>query len=208
MDQIVYLRTTLDTLQPQEFDLFCNNLYAKYNKRRTIIKSLFFWLLDDFKHNQHQNVLEINKIAKFIIDCRKKKKQTTELTITKKATQPLKINNLPSAILNVAASYLKLSEQSSLMRCTRDICTSLSIPSSSRIQELSNKTWFVKFTKNYGDQYEMFQKKKFETLRMTKVLTLCGDDELYNEIPIGNDALYFNKINKLSLINTRIKSTH
>eukprot|EP01084_Bolivina_argentea_P138907 244443_1 len=147
MEQIINFRATIDAFNEYEFALFCTKMYQQYNKRQLIIKSLFHLFIDESKHNKYENVTKINTIVTNIMDLRKKKQLISESTVDTNNAQ-ITINNVPSPLLAHIASYLILSQQTSLIKCNRYICSSL-LSSPSRILCV-NEFWYTLYKDNHG----------------------------------------------------------
>eukprot|EP01084_Bolivina_argentea_P017737 33097_1 len=183
MEQIINFRSTIDDLTPPEFQLFCTKLYKVFNKRQLIIKSLFYLLIEDFKHNKCDHVSKLNQMTKQIMDQRKKN-ESLSLCTTISPINNITINYLASPLLSHLASYLTLPEQISFLRCNRYILSSLT-SSLFTINQLIEHGWFSKYKNNNGPQYYKYQMIKLKRFRLIKDINIHRKniEELYCSFP-------------------------
>eukprot|EP01084_Bolivina_argentea_P294534 506805_1 len=190
MDKIINFRASIDTFNEHEFELFCTKLYQDYNKRQLIIKSLFYLLLNDSKHNKYENAIKLNQITKTIMDSRKKKTVYVSHSKSTKKNTEISINNLPSQLIAYTSSYLHLSEQTSLITCNRYIGASL-LSSTSRINQLDERSWFNLYKENHGPQYIKYQMNKLNRFRMVRKMCIYSKNvqDIYEPFPWHNLCL-------------------
>lgn len=132
MDKAIHFRSVVDTFDDAEFLTFETKLFASFNKRQLIVKSVFLTVLNQIKHGELDDIHQINGICKSILDSRCK--ETGQKIKPVGAPQPstaidCMLDKIPSSVISHTASYLKRPEISLLMLCSRYTFMSCSTPS-------------------------------------------------------------------------------
>ena len=79
MEKLITFRAQCDKLNDNEFEMFCNQLLSKHDKRTLIVKSLFHLILNTLDDDDENNIVnEINEIIINIINLRKKNKSKNQ----------------------------------------------------------------------------------------------------------------------------------
>lgn len=137
MDNAIRFRSAVATFESAEFAAFETMLFASFDKRRLLTRSLFSLMVHQIRHGELDDTHQINAICKSILDARRKNPKpiisSSTLTISKLVTNTSAMRTVPSAIKSHIASFLRLSETSRFMQCNRHIFISCCTPWSFRV---------------------------------------------------------------------------
>eukprot|EP01084_Bolivina_argentea_P137056 241370_1 len=213
MEDAVLFRSMIESLSPKEFNTFSTNLFATFNQRELLTKSLFH-LLAYYSRNALNTKYKknINNILLNIIHDRKNKnthEQNKHPDINtnqnhNENNNQTEISDIPYPLIAKCASYLNTSEVTNFQYCNRHIYISCKKNSIS-MTELVKYNWFKKYTNNnFGSVQSRI--KYLSRFNMIQTLNFHLND--WNTITNDNQNpqhFVFKNVNKLVMTGNSVK---